>query len=238
MLTIVSSMGKADVTLYYPSGDQDSFWNFVKESTFFEAELSEIKAEGERLSGVPIPELTYSLFSIYSHTGSRLEYESVYFERRRMLNTFVFLSLIEPECEGHIALLGDILWSICNEYTWCLPAHLGATNIEETIDLFSAETGFALSEISVLLGDRLAPLLQSRIKEEVYKRLFIPYLTYGPHPWETATHNWAAVCAGSIGSAALLMLEDPEVLTDILKRVQVSMNCYLEGFGDDGACLE
>ncbi|KGE17897.1 heparinase II/III family protein [Paenibacillus wynnii] len=238
LLAIVSSMEKAELGLYYPNGDQESFWSLVRESSSYEKELSEIRQEGERLSAVPVPELSYSLFSIYSLTGSRLEYERVYFERRRMMNTFTFLSLIEPERKEHLNQLGDILWSICNEFTWCLPAHLGTENMDRTIDLFSAETGFALSEIRILLGDRLAPLLHSRIQEEVRKRLFMPYLTYGPYSWETATHNWAAVCAGSIGSAALLILEDPEVLTDILKRVQVSMNCYLEGFGEDGACLE
>lgn len=238
LLPLVSTMEPADLRLYYPDGDQESFWRSVRESTLYEKELSEIRAEGNRLRGLPIPELTYSLFSIYSRKGSRLEYERVYFERRRILNTSVFLSLLEPEREEHLAALEDILWSVCNEYTWCLPAHLGETNITETIDLFSAETGFALSEICCLLGERLPSLLQYRIKENVNKRLFVPYLTCGPYHWETATHNWAAVCSGSIGAAALLMLKDSETLTDILLKVQGNMEYYLQGFGADGACLE
>lgn len=238
LLPIVSTMEPADLRLYYPDGDQERFWRSVRESPLYEKELSEIRAEGNRLRGLPIPELTYSLFSIYSRKGSRLEYERVYFERRRILNTSVFLTLLEPERGEHLAALEDILWSICNEYTWCLPAHLGETPITETIDLFSAETGFALSEISCLLGERLPSLLQFRIRENVNKRLFMPYLTCGPYHWETATHNWAAVCSGSIGAAALLMLKDSETLADILLKVQGSMEYYLQGFGADGACLE
>ena len=237
-LTIVSSMKKVDRSLYYPDGDQKRFWSLAGESSLYETEIAEIRAEGQRLLRTPIPDLSYSLFSMYSLTGTRLDYERFYFERRRMLNTWVLLSLLEPESQEYLTRLGDMVWSICNEYTWCLPAHLDAVDMDKTIDLFSAETGFALSEISVLLGDRLSPLLQFRIQEEVFKRLFMPFLTYGPYAWETATHNWAAVCAGSIGSAALLILKDPEALTDILMKAQGSMLCYLEGFGEDGACLE
>jgi len=235
---LVSTMKKADLSLYYPDGNQDAFWSSVRDSPQYRDEVAEIQAEGNLLRGVAIPELSYSLFSLYTRTGSRLEYEKVYFERRKMMNIYVLLALLEPEQEEHLICLQDILWSVCNEYTWCLPAHLGETDIPQTIDLFAAETGFALSEISLLLGNRLPALLQFRLKEEVYNRLFLPYLTCGPYHWETATHNWAAVCAGSIGAAALLMLRDPETLTDILLKVQGSLEYYLQGFGNDGACLE
>ncbi|AIQ19448.1 hypothetical protein H70357_24070 [Paenibacillus sp. FSL H7-0357] len=235
---IIAAMEPSDVRLYYPDGDQKTFWSYVLESPLYCDELAEIRREGERLNDVPIPELTYELFSIYARTGSRLEYERVYFERRRILNTAVLLALLEPGQEKHLAAVCEIVWSICNEYTWCLPAHLGDTGITETIDLFSAETGFALSEINCLLGERLPALLQVRIKAEVDKRLFVPYLTCGPYHWETSTHNWSAVCSGSIGSAALLLMEDKETLTEILFKVQGSMEYYLQGFGEDGACLE
>jgi len=158
-LTIVSSMKKVDRSLYYPDGDQKRFWSLAGESSLYETEIAEIRAEGQRLLRTPIPDLSYSLFSMYSLTGTRLDYERFYFERRRMLNTWVLLSLLEPESQEYLTRLGDMVWSICNEYTWCLPAHLDAVDMDKTIDLFSAETGFALSEISVLLGDRLSPLL-------------------------------------------------------------------------------
>lgn len=238
LLNSVVNMQEADFRLYYPDGDPAGFWSMVRNSPQYAEEVAEIRGEGNRLRGAAIPELTYALFSIYRRTGSRLEYERVYFERRRILNTAVLLSLLEPEQDAHVSAVCEIVWSICGENTWCLPAHVGESGIAETIDLFSAETGFALSEICCLLGDRLPALLQARIKEEVHKRLFEPYLTSGPYHWETATHNWAAVCSGSIGSAALLLVQDPEVLTDILIKVQGTMEYYLQGFGADGACLE
>ncbi|KAI7250671.1 hypothetical protein KC345_g11638, partial [Hortaea werneckii] len=150
--------------------------------------------------------------------------------------------LLEPDNAVVLEKLLDTLWAICGEYTWCLPAHLpadhDAAKISQYIDLFSSETGFTLSEISLLLGDRLPPLLRSRIRHEVERRLFRPFLENGPYHWETARHNWAAVCAGSIGGAALLLVNDTARLTDILLKTENSMNYYLEGFGEDGACQE
>ncbi|GGF75906.1 heparinase [Paenibacillus albidus] len=238
LLAIISGMEPADLRLYYPDGDQEGFWRKVRESPLYAEEVAEIRAEGERLRTQPVPELTYALFSIFGRTGSRLEYERVYFERRRMLNTYVFLALLEPAEAEPVERLQEILWAICNEYTWCLPAHLGESGIAGTIDLFSAETGFALSEIHCLLGERLPPLLRLRIRQEVGKRLFEPYLTGGPYFWETAEHNWSAVCAGSIGCAALLLASEPSQLADILLKVERSLGYYLKGFGEDGACLE
>ncbi|MBY9077419.1 hypothetical protein KIH86_25115 [Paenibacillus sp. HN-1] len=242
LLDIVQNMKPADLTLYYPDGDSEAFWRAASSSEMLKEDILVIRSEGERLDALPIPELTFSLFTIFGQTGSRLEYERVYFERRRRLNTYVLLSLLEPENPAYSEKMADMLWAVCDEYTWCLPAHLpqdhGPADISRYIDLFSSETGFALSEISLLLADRLPPLLRSRIRHEVNRRLFRPFLESGPYSWETARHNWSAVCAGSIGAAALLALDDPGLLADILLKTERSADCYLEGFGSDGACLE
>lgn len=239
---IVRELKPAELSLYYPQGDAGAFWTGAAASAGLQADISEIRAEARRLDGQPIPELSYTLFSIFARTGSRLEYERVYFERRRRLNTYTFLALLEPDNARVLEKLENILWAVCEEYTWCLPAHLSpehnAADIARYIDLFSSETGFTLSEISLLLGERLPLLIRSRIRHEVERRLFRPLLEHGPYDWETARHNWSAVCAGSIGSAALLSVEDPALLTDILMKTESAMQYYLEGFGEDGACLE
>ncbi|WNS44138.1 heparinase II/III family protein [Paenibacillus sp. MMS20-IR301] len=242
LLDIVQQMKPADLSLYYPQGDGAGFWAAARSAGALAQELDEIRAEAVRLDGQAIPELSYTLFSVFAETGSRLEYERVYFERRRRLNTYVLLALLAPEQAGIPEPLADILWAVCGEYTWCLPAHVpaqhDAADINRYIDLFSSETGFTLTEISLLLGERLPPLLRSRIRHEVELRIFRPFLEEGPYEWETARHNWAAVCAGSIGAAALLAVDDPDRLAGILLKTERAMGYYLEGFGDDGACLE
>ncbi|MEK4976564.1 heparinase II/III family protein [Bacillus sp. FSL K6-6540] len=240
LTTIANGMAPADLRMYYLGGDQRSFWEGIQRSGDYEQDISEIREEGERLLSVPNPALTYDLFTRFARQGTRLDYEKVYFERRRRLNTFALLTLLEPDKEAYRIALQEMIWSICDEYTWCLPAHLNAESpggIKGTIDLFSAETGFTLSEIRVLLRDRLPSLLISRIGEEVEARLFLPFLSR-EHGWETATHNWSAVCAGSIGSAALLLMESGESLAKVLLKTERCMDYYLQGFGSDGACLE
>jgi hypothetical protein len=241
----------------YPIASQEEFWQRVNQSSHYESYIEGIRQEGQRLVKESIVETTYQLFSMFSRDGTRIPFEKVYFEKRRRLNTMALMSLLEPHNEVYRDALHEILWSICNEYSWCLPAHLknaletdGAyeaslTNpewsrqeIRTEIDLFAAETGFALSEIMRLTDKHLPDLLRSRIKEEIRRRLFKPFLLQGPYKWETANHNWAAVCAGSIGAAALLLLEDTEQLTLITDKVLSSLTCYLAGFGEDGACLE
>jgi hypothetical protein len=200
--------------------------------------LEEIKAEADRIMLTSDPELTYSLFRIYGDSGERLAYERVYFERRKRLNSYVIMALQEPENVQYEVAALNMIWSICNEFTWCLPAHFNEGSDRLDIDLFSAETGFALSEIKLLLGDRLPDLLRKRIDNEVELRIFHPFLEQGPFGWETADHNWAAVCAGSVGAAALHLIADSQRLSEVLERVLHSLDCYLTGFGEDGACAE
>ncbi|WP_373231204.1 hypothetical protein [Cohnella sp.] len=235
---LMGKLSAADLTLYYPGGQQNEFWSAVLDSPSYEQDVRAVKAEGARLLGTQTPELTYELFSEFEREGKRLGYEHVYFARRRRLNTFALLSLFEPENLSYLEELCEIIWAICDEYTWCLPAHLKDCEADKTIDLFSSETGFTLSEISLLLGERFPPLLRNRIAAEVSDRLFVPYLEHGPHHWETAKHNWSAVCAGSIGAAALLQKGPLARLEEIVTKVLGSMNCYLEGFGEDGVCQE
>lgn len=238
--------------LYHTLQEQEAWFANIHEDRSYEPMIAEVKAEATRLLEEPLEEISYTLFKQFEETGSRLEYEKVYFEKRRRLNTFALMSLLAPHHQAYRQALHQILWSICNEYSWCLPAHLkGSPEMESerdysltrqprqyTIDLFAAETAFALSEILQLTQNFLDPFLCKRITEEIYERVFWPYINQAPFHWETATHNWASVCAGSIGSAALYMIPDNDELAIILERVLKSLECYLHGFNDDGACLE
>ncbi|TCN27242.1 heparinase II/III family protein [Mesobacillus foraminis] len=225
----------------------------IIENPVYEPILNEVKEEGNRLIKESDPELSFTLFRIFGETGSRLEYEKVYFQRRRRLNTFAIMLLLEPHNDVCREALENTIWSICNEYTWCLPAHLMngpetklSTNnclinqsVQEfTIDLFAAETAFSLSEIMKLLESDLNPQICKRIYEEVNRRIFHPFIKQEPFPWETATHNWAAVCGGAIGAAAMYLVNDDDTLAMILNKVLRTMDFYLDGFREDGICLE
>ncbi|WP_117168659.1 heparinase II/III family protein [Paraliobacillus sediminis] len=230
---------------------QKDWFQFIKKEEIFEHTLREIDEEAERLLRQPNKEITFSAFKLFAKNGTRLEYETIYFAKRRRLTTFALATLLYPENKAYIKELEEIIWSICDEFTWCLPAHLQNSPemaIDEvftmqvkstryTIDLFASETGFALSEILVLTKDSLDPLICKRIRYEIYQRIIWPYYNQ-TYEWEHATHNWAAVCAGSIGATALHLFKDDHELSIVLERVLETMEYYLKGFNGDGTCME
>ena len=134
----------------------------------------------------------------------------------------------------------DLVYSVCDEYTWCLPAHQGKLEeLNETrVDLFAAESSFYMAMIYTLLGDRLDPLINERMKYEAQRRVIDPFLATENYGWwETGTSNWTAVCMGSV--ACCMMLLRPDLVTDsLIARFDKAMASYLTGFKDDGVCFE
>lgn len=201
--------------------------------------IVEIEAEAERLLGEAEPELTDELFRGFAETGERKPYELVYFEQRKRLSAFALMAWLKPELEVYVDALRQTVKAICEEKTWCLPAHYNVQRGPfDNIDLFAAETGQALTEIAVLIGEGLGDELPERIAWETERRIIEPFLTAGPYHWERLDNNWSAVCAGSIGMAALYAIEDTDRLATLLARVHGAMDAFLSGYGQDGACLE
>ncbi len=188
-----------------------------------------------------IKALSYSGFKTFYVTGSRKEYENEYFSRRKLLSASAVLALVNKDDKEHIKLLEDVIWAVADEFTWALPAHIPkGTDIEaceKWIDLFAAETAFAFAEILYLLEDRLDSMIKERIRYEVRRRVIDPYLNGVKNSWDTLENNWAAVCAGSVG-AAFLYIADEEEIKRALPRLKATLRCYLNSFGQDGACVE
>jgi hypothetical protein len=55
--------------------------------------------------------------------------------------------------------------------------------------------------------------------------------------WELMDNNWCAVCAGSIGSAAMLLVEHDLNLAAIIRNLLPAIDRFLDGF-TEGACTE
>ena len=183
-----------DWRIYMTAGSEID-WLEIAGSPLYAEMVREVEEEGRRLQQDPVPALTPQLYALFETTGNRLEYEAVYFQRRRRLTTFALLHFLFPGLALYRDALAEIIESILKEPTWCLPAHMKGQDIDRHIDLFAAETGFALSEILTLSGEGLPQHLRAAILDQVNIRLFVPYLLHGPYHWETADHNWAAVCA-------------------------------------------
>lgn len=208
--------------------------------------LEEIRAEADVGVNEPPPALDFDLFKIFREQGTRLEYERPYFRRRARLLSLT-LALLIDEDEKYIQPLENVIWAICSEYSWAVTAHLPYTGTGAEaelpphliVDLFAAETAHALAEMLWLVGDRLHPWIRERVRSEIERRIFEPvFISERPFFWFSADHNWSAVCAGAVGMAAMLLIEDRERLAWMQARVSDAMDSFLSGYGDDGCCME
>lgn len=213
----------------------------------------EVKESAQALLGQEMPVLTEELFALFEQNGNRLQYETVYFSRRKTLAVLGLEAILEKE-EGSnkagavSAEIMDKLCSaiedICNEECWALPAHVdrkGDSNWRITVELFACETAQTLAEIADRLKDELPAGLRDKIIREVERRVLKPFLDSKiPYRnWECTEMNWNAVCAGAIGSVCLhLMRGDTGRLEKSLKRICDGLSWYIKGFADDGACME
>lgn len=210
----------------------------LPDDDFYKGMLDDIKNTYNEKSTKEITVLTYSLWKIFYDSGSRKEYESLYFKRRSELCCCTILYLVYKKQE-YLTRLEDVIWAVCDEYSWALPAHINKDiKLEDQqiwIDLFAAETGHALSEIYNLLENDLSDLTKDRIKRELTKRIFDSFETHS-FWWESGDNNWAAVCGGCVGMAYMYMA--PQRFKIVQNRIINTIQNFLGGYGDDGCCCE
>lgn len=214
-----------------------AFWQQVRTDDIYFSLKEQLLQAWEIDGKQDIPALNYSAYRRFVFDGDRDTYETPYFQRRRALAIAAVLSLIYPEEDAYMVKLMDLIYAICDEYTWCLPAHqteLGINN-NRHIDLFAAETGFCLAEIYTLLGHRMEPLIADRIRVEIDRRIIQSFLDT-QFFWEKVGMNWAAVCAGSVSCTFMLMR--PDLADGLEERFCSAMRYFLGGFGQDGVCEE
>lgn len=230
----------------------------IEKNPRLEGFLAYLKRESGRFRGEGIPDLPYSLFVLFDREGDRARFEGPYFERRNRLMVCGLAAWLWKKPED-IAALEDTIWAVCDEYSWCLPAHMGgksrfsATGMADsagvvtraqfdnatTIDLFACETGLALAECCAALEGVLAPQVTLRARKEVYRRLIQSYLEQGAFQhWELLKMNWCSVCGGGLGAAACYLIEDDRLLGGILFKLLPTLDRFLESFTADGACVE
>ncbi|MDV4149803.1 heparinase II/III family protein [Clostridium sp. AL.422] len=209
--------------------------------------IEQIEKYVDEILGNEIPQISYKSYKAFYNLGIRKDFEDIYFSRRKQL---VALGLYlqfedlknESKIEKSITHFNELLWSISNEFSWSLAAHLSYDeggfigDSDKIIDLFAAETAQTLSELLIIHEDKIDKILKSHIKKQINNRIIEPFLNK-TWKWERQTHNWNAVCSGCIGIIGLLM-EGGEKQKLIISKVEKALEYYLLGFGDDGASLE
>jgi hypothetical protein len=223
-------------------------WAALRHAPHLTAIIAGLREQAERALAEPVPVSSYARFRDYEINGDRQPYQASYFGRRTRAMALALLTLIDERAD-YLPALHEHLWAICNEYTWCVPAHLpvsiemvraSAVPPEGEIDLFAAETAHMLSEILLLLGERLDDWMQYRIRHEVERRIFTPLLnTPRLFPrWEGRPSNWGAVCGCGVGISALIVIDDRERLALIFNRLLNALSLFRASYSDDGCCIE
>ena len=215
-------------------GKNKEFWKSLREGEKCEflKEQYEIYCIGDE-----IPQLRYNVRMLHDRVGTRREFETPYFKRRKFLSACALLAAIYPESQEYYDKMQDLIFAICEEWSWAVPAHTFDVGIDGNtqIDLFSAETALMLAEIYYIHGERLEPIIKSCIERELDRRIFTSFET--KHFWfEDCTHNWAPVCAGNVACAMLYM--DSERFERNKERLLWPMKNFIAAQPADGTCLE
>ena len=212
-------------------------WTRAREIPALKEALEALKASYESYCIGDIPSPKFSQFRLFQDVGDRNTYQKDFFNRQHRLFTCAVLSLIYPENEEYFKLLQDTVFEICDMYAWALPAHMGALDKinQMELDLDACTMGMALALIKRLLGERLHPLIIKRIDDEIDRRIVEPFLSQRWH-WEFRANNWTTVCTGGVGCA--LMLNRPDVFELVKDRLNHDMQTYIDAYEDDGVCTE
>lgn len=218
------------------------------------AHRSLLLAEGEAALAWDWPAMPLTLWLDFTRTGNRVRFEDVHFRRRNRLLRLVLAECVEDRGR-FMAAVADGLWLICEETSWCLPAHLGLQNrgpglpdvTEPVVDLFAGETAAMLAWIDWLLGPRLAavhPLLRERIRREVDRRLLTPCLAredFWWMGWAVGRHqvnNWNPWCNANWLACVLLLEDNPDRRVQAVHKSLRSLDIFLDHQPADGGCDE
>ena len=204
------------------------------------------------------PMLTATDFLAFVRPEKSRKYEKSYFERRQKLMGAILAECVTNDGQ-YLDAIVDGLWCICEESTWVVSAHNGSVHEgvpppEERalpdihnpyIDLFSAQTAatlsFALYFHSEAL-DEISPLICKRVREEIDKRIFKPFLYHDDFWWmgivRKDVNNWTPWILSNVLTTFLLVSTDRFEKARAITRSCQMLDRFLAIMPEDGGCDE
>jgi hypothetical protein len=226
--------------VYSDRAGWDSLPRDIRESVIHEA---------ESLLGKPYDFLPLTEYLGFVRDGNRTRFEKLYFGRRSQL-----LQVLTAECmEGKGRFRDDIMngvWALCEESSWCLPAHIGQTKgvpdvSQPVVDLFAAETAALLAFTDYLFGSELArssPLLEKRLQDEVHSRVLNPFLEKDDIFWMglqgQVVNNWNPWILSNIFASTLLIEDNRQNQVRTVAKAMRCLDSFTNGYPADGGCDE
>lgn len=237
----------------FPFIDDRKFWENVPKH-IKDSYINEASQYTEKI----FPVLNASLFMEFHQNGNRSNYQSPYSERRITLNTAVLSELFENKGR-FINLMVDLIWMMCEETTWIIPAHnivggykhnrLPLPDFDRPIiDLMSADTGASIALALYFFKDKfdsIAPQISKRAEYEIDRRLITEYRNHTDYWWmgfmgdsKEQLNNWNPWINSNMLIVLLLSNQTPAEKFYILSKITQSLDAYIDGHPNDGGCDE
>ena len=230
----------------YPTAAERSAWEALPDSV----RRAHI-ALGERALTRAWPHLEATNYLKFARIGDRAQYEAPYFQRRDTLGALVIAECIEGQGR-FLDAITNAVWSICEESSWVLPAHMyiqGDPGLPDTanpvVDLFDGETAALVAWTVYLLGEQLqaiSPLIVPRLTREIDARILTPNLERDDFWWmgfgETRVNNWNPWVNSNWLACNLLIEPDEERRAAAVYKILRSLDRFLVPYPRDGGCDE
>lgn len=233
----------------YPKAEERSFWEGLV------PELRDhLLEKGEKYLNFEWKGLPATYLLEYQRSGDRACCEDLSFEKRMALGSLVMAECVENKGRFMDDIINGI-WSICEESTWAISAHLYVScktadclpdSLNDAIlDLFSLETAQLIAFSYYLLRNQLdavSPQIAKRIQGELKRRVFDPYLTETEFWWMGfmggQVNNWAPWCTSSVLWTFTLACENDQYRAAAVNKAIETLDIFVNSYGEDGACVE
>ena len=202
--------------------------------------------------------ITASDFMHFFETGDRMYFEGKFFKRRSALASMMYAECAEAKGRFVKKIL-DLVWLICEESVWGLPAAIPAENgIKHilpnkdipSLELFACETGNLMAYTMHIMEkafDEISPLINIRIQSELERRIINPYLERDDYTWMNLgggvgnlwkLSNWTPWCHSNCLSVVLIAERSEEKRRKAIEKLMKGIGNFLYDYPEDGGCDE
>lgn len=201
--------------------------------------------------GTPWPQPLLTDYARYPRDGDRASYEGQVFARMDRVATAAVAAVVTGS-PRHLDDVADGLQLLCEQSTWCWPAHddvfarTGAVAPDPAhpyLDLGAGEVASLLAWCRFALGaalDARYPGLGDRMRAEVDRRILRPFTERRDWHWlglDGHLHNWSPWIHGNVVVAAAAFA-DPQRARAIVDLAVDGIDRYLAAMPADGAVDE
>jgi hypothetical protein len=248
---VLGKFVRSDRALPVPPARDRRVWSF-ESGSIDSTTIDEIIRDAEAERGTPWPIPLASAAVRVHRDGDRDSWEQVVFARQRRVSRAAIAAAVTLDA-AWIDELVDGIVLICEQSTWCWPAHddtfarhgsVLATVDDPFLDLGAGEIASQLAWVDYLLADALDehyPGLRERMQYETRTRVLEPFLRRRDWHWlglDGNIHNWNPWIHGNVLVAALRFSPDGDELGDIIGHVVEGIDRYVGALPADGAIDE